>query len=329
MVGQEVTRLLVVATLILVPVVASAQAAEPAALNAAQRAELGELFKRAQRAYEAKNYLEAIGALRAAHAIFGEPNILYRIGDAYENLGDLANAAEYYRQYVAAAPQATDAGLVQRRIDDLERRAAALEEKLTQTTPERAALLLDSNPAGAMVRLDDRAIDGVTPVRVEVAPGMHRVELQRDGFVSVVREIRIEPDETISLVYQLERIETAPPVAVRPSPWPWIVGGAGVASLGASAGLLLGFRAADSRVAAWDQERLAAHDDGTQVLARPEGYDASVRNRVIFRNGAIIAGGVGVLAVAGATLWLLLRGKGGETSVGTLKTSSHGLSLAF
>lgn len=278
---------------------------DASALNDAERDELGRLFKRAQSAYEAQNFLEAIEALRAAHHIFGEPNILYRIGDAYENLGDLANAAKFYREYVTAAPRASDAGLVQRRIEDLERRAAQLQESLKATEPERAALLLDSNPAGATVLLDDNAVDGATPVRVELAPGVHRVELRRAGFVPVVRDIEVGGGETISLVYQLEAEMVAEPS--RRSPWPWIMGGAGVASLGAGVGLLLAARSAQSQIATWDAERLDAYESGGEVLRRPEEYDATVKRQLLFRNSGYVVGGVGAAALVGGVVWLLLR----------------------
>lgn len=299
-------QLAMVLCLGLAPATALAQQSpDPSTLDEAQREELGRLFTRAQTAYEAQNYLEAIEALRAAHDIFGEPNILYRIGDAYENLGDLDRAAQYYREYVEAAPNASDAGLVRRRIADLERRSKELAAQLEPTKPERAALLLDTNPAGANVRLDDRAVDGATPVRVELAPGNHRVELQRDGFDSVVRDIRIDAGETISLVYQLSEKQAPPPP--RRSPWPWVLAGAGIASAGTSVGFLLGAQAANNRVSQWDTERVQAYQAGNDVPARPDGYDRDTRNAVVFRNVGFVAAGVGAAALITGGLWLILR----------------------
>lgn len=304
-------RLLLALSLFTLPVaVAAQQQPDPSALGEAERDELGRLFKRAQAAYEAKNYLESIEALRAAHNIFPEPNILYRIGDAYENLGDLRNAADFYRKYVEAAPTASDAGLVRRRLEDLDRRIAELEQSLQPTKPERAALLLDTNPAGAVVSLDNKPVDGETPVRVELAPGSHRVELVRPGFEPVVREIEVGAGETISLVYQLEAVPVAPK---RQSPLPWIVGGTGLVSLGASVGLLLGARSAQKQVEAWDDARLQAYEDGGEVLQRPPDYDATVRREATFRTTGYVVGGVGAAAVVGGVLWLLLRGSGDDS----------------
>lgn len=300
------TILIVGSLLSFASVVAAQPALDPSTLSDEQRDELGRLFNRAQSAYQAENYLEAIEALQAAHAIFGEPNILYRIGDAYENLGDLGKAAEFYRRYADAAPGASDAGLVRRRVDDLERRAAELERRLEATQPERAALLLDSNPAGALVRLDDRAVEGETPVRVELAPGNHRIELQRDGYLSIVRDIRIDAGETISLVYQLEREPTPPPPAKR-SAWPWVVSAAGIASIGTSAGLFFASRAAGQKVDAWDAERIDAYQSGGEVLPRPDRYDTNARSQVVFRNAGFVTGGIGAAALVTGTIWLLVR----------------------
>ena len=313
--AREVSDTQAGAIIAIVAVAAIATFAEPisaqeppdaGSLTEAQRSELGQLFARAKKAWEAENYLEAIVALEAAYVIFPEPNILHRIGEAHENVGDLASASTFYRRYVEAAPQAKDAGLVRKRVEDIERRIADLQAQRASEQPEQSALLLDTNPEGAIVRLDDKQVPGRTPVRVELDPGTHRVELRRDGFHPVVRNIEIDAGETISLVYQLDEI--AAQDGPKRSAWPWVVGGVGVASLGASVGFLMGFRAADQQVTTWDDERDAAHALGSDVLERPDDYDATVRRSVVFRNLGIGAAGVGVLGVATGVVWLIARG---------------------
>src|SRR5690554_3905179 len=96
---------------------ATTWAEEPsvADLSAQERAELGRLFSAAQQDFEQQAYPDAIQSLERAFAIFAEPNILYRIGDAYERQGLLGEAIDYYGRYVEAATDATDLPLVDRK----------------------------------------------------------------------------------------------------------------------------------------------------------------------------------------------------------------------
>jgi tetratricopeptide (TPR) repeat protein len=291
---------------------------DPSELSEAEREELGRLFSRARDAYEAENFREAIEALTRAYEIFPEPNILYRIGDAYENLGDLEPAIEHYRRYVTEAPDASDAGLISRRIEDLERRLESLRASVDDAPTEGAAFLIDTNPPGASVAIDGEVIDSATPVRLEVEPGAHSIALSLDQHIPLTREVVVEAGETISLVYQLEAEEVPPPPS-GPGAAPWILGGAGLLSMGTGAVLLVGGLTAQNQVDEWDADREAAYDAGEPVPPRPADYDATKRRAVIWRNAAIITGGAGLLMVGGGVAWLALSprpGDGAEVAVG-------------
>jgi PEGA domain len=60
-------------------------------------------------------------------------------------------------------------------------KADALRQRLAADEPSPASILVTSKPAGAEVHIDGRMV-GVTPYQAEVAPGVHQVELVRDGY---------------------------------------------------------------------------------------------------------------------------------------------------
>lgn len=297
-----------------------AQAPDAAALDEGEREELGRLFRVAQAAYESENYLEAIAALKSAYTMFPEPNILYRIGDAYEKMGDLTHAAEHYRAYVAAAPDAQDAGLVGRRVADLERRAAALERDVAPAV-QRTGLVFDTQPAGASVRLNETALAGETPMRIELEPGTHTVIAALPGYERHQQEVTVEAGETLSLVVQLRPVVAAP----GRSPLPWVIAAAGGVATVAGGGLLVGALVANNKIRAWDEHRNEQHASGGPVDPRPANYDATQRRRAMFSTTGAVVGGVGVALVATGVVWAVSRGE----SKNALRATPNGVALSF
>ena len=60
-------------------------------------------------------------------------------------------------------------------------------------------VLIDSQPSGASVTLDDR-FEGLTPIEVEVRPDReHRVELFLDGYLKAQRSFSVAPEAEITL----------------------------------------------------------------------------------------------------------------------------------
>lgn len=298
-----------------------AQSADPETLTDEQKSEFGRLLNAAKDAFEAERYREAVEALELAYAILPEPNIHYRIGEAYELLGELEPAITAYQRYLDEAPDVRDRSLIERRIEDLERRLGALRAELDATPAEAAdaVFLLDTNPSGAAVLIDGESSGRPTPVRVTVEPGRHVVELRLPNHQSLRREVEIAAGETISLVYQLE--QTATPETSGRGPMPWVVTSIGAAGLLAGGGLLVASTAAAKRVDRWDAEREAAYASGSDVPERPVGYNEAKRNRVVFRNAALISGGVGALALIGGITWLAVGGEPRDAGVSFTGTS--------
>ena len=58
-----------------------------------------------QRAFAAGHYGEAVNAYQRGYALVREPRFLLGMAQAYETLGDLPRAREYYRRFQAEAPK--------------------------------------------------------------------------------------------------------------------------------------------------------------------------------------------------------------------------------
>ena len=103
--------------------------------------------------------------------------------------------------------------------------------------------------------------------------------------------------------------------------------GVGAAALFGAGGFLAASLIAGQNVADWDAEREAAYAAGNEPGARPAGYDRATRNRVVFRNAAVVAGGVGVVGLATGIVWLATAGDSSERAV-SLSISPRGIAVA-
>src|SRR6185295_16470375 len=79
-------------------------------------AEEARLFEEGMRAFQAGNPREADKAWRAGYALGKDPAFLVRMGEAEEKAGAPAEAAESYRRYLHAAPDAADRAEIEQRL---------------------------------------------------------------------------------------------------------------------------------------------------------------------------------------------------------------------
>lgn len=298
------------------PTSAWAEGPSIADLNGDQRAKLGHFFSEAQHAFERDAFADAILSLKEAFKIFPEPNILYRIGDAYERQGQLAEAVTYYTRYVEAAADAEDVPMVHRHISELQKYIAKDAPSKTPPKPTQmktAVLFIDSTPPGAQVYIgDELAPRGVTPARIHINPGATPIYLEQRGYQPVERVLRIEAGETLSMVYPLQKITVtdAAPTDVSDAPgsaWPWVIGGVGTASLATGAGLLFAANSASSQLETYDKQRRDAHENGQVVPARPADYDQLKSDDYYFSRAGWALVGIGAVGVGAGIVWLTLE----------------------
>ncbi|MGQ9477565.1 MAG: DUF4384 domain-containing protein [Candidatus Bipolaricaulia bacterium] len=78
--------------------------------------------------------------------------------------------------------------------------------------PGRAWLIVTSEPSGAKVYLNGRAV-GVTPLATSVKPGFVRVVLEKKGYQSWAKRLYLERSEVEELAAQLEEATGLPPLS--------------------------------------------------------------------------------------------------------------------
>lgn len=93
---------------------------EPSADGGDVEAHAKAFFEAASKAYEAKDYANAVENFRKAYALLPDALFLYDIAQSYRQLHDCENARGYYRSYVRIAPTADNRDKAQRFLDEME-----------------------------------------------------------------------------------------------------------------------------------------------------------------------------------------------------------------
>jgi tetratricopeptide (TPR) repeat protein len=181
-------------------------------------------FRTGQAYYQTGRFADAAREFEEAYRFFGRAELLYNIGKSYDGAGDFVRAHSFYRRYVEAAPESSDAEGIRQRIDELSSHIAHLTVRV--------------KVAGATVRLDGTAV-GSTPLAtpVELNPGVHRIEVARDGFATWTEEVNVVSGGSYDLAARLVELAPVPLVEARKTPvykrwWLWtavsvvLVGGA-------------------------------------------------------------------------------------------------------
>lgn len=204
-----------------------ARAGDPPKVSAAPRDDAADramdLFEKARARYREGKFKDAADLLRQAYALHPEPVLLFNLGRALEDLGDLAGAADAYERYLASEPNAPDRGAIAERSRSLRARIAE-QERLRR---ERAAA-------------EQRAV---------------------------------------AAQESAERVK-------KPSPVPWILGGAGLAVVGA--GAVFGLMARSKEKDAVDEPEQRAAAEHLDTAKR----DATIANVLFAGGGALLAGGI-------------------------------------
>jgi tetratricopeptide (TPR) repeat protein len=185
----------------------------------------------------------ALGLFQEVAAVKLTPQVRFHIGLCEEHLGQLAAALG---DYELAAHEAEEARVAEVSAQVASRRAD-LRARIPQITIVRGA-----GGEYATVSLDGVSLGSSSiGAKLPIDPGPHRVEAVASGFKPFRVTIEIAEKEAKKVEITLERLPVAAPAAEtsplaahpgaestepeKPSPLPFVIGGVGVASLGASA----------------------------------------------------------------------------------------------
>jgi tetratricopeptide (TPR) repeat protein len=100
------------------PARAQGKTAAPAQTPQARAAEL---FNKGAEAYRRGDFKQAVALLLEAHTLDPQPVLLYNLGRAYEDSGDVDAAIATFSKYIAEDPKAGDRGAIEQRIERLKR----------------------------------------------------------------------------------------------------------------------------------------------------------------------------------------------------------------
>jgi len=121
------------------------------------------------RAFREGRYRDAIRFFEEAHRLGGPPSEIWNVARCYQRLDEPEDAARTLDRYLEQADlMPSERSEATRELQELRRRPS-------QTS-------VDSDPAGATVFVDGKAAPSVTPLGVDVAPGPHRIRVERAGF---------------------------------------------------------------------------------------------------------------------------------------------------
>lgn len=298
--------LALLASLAAVACPAHAAAQEPPTETSAEALKRArEQFGQALALQTAGDWAGALLLLKEVAAVKSTPQVRFNMALCEEKLGRLVAALGDY-ELAATDARAEKAEQV---AEEVEVRLEALRARIPKLTLKRGAGADTAIVAVDGVSLGDQVIGSPMPTD----PGPHTVDATAPGFKPFRRSIRLaeQQSETVELVLEAEP-PPPPPVTrgggrqdVGRSPLPgYVVGGIGVASLGAS-GIFFGLRAG----------KISDLDKVCDDHQCPASAQSDISAGKTYTTIANVTLAVGVAAVAGGLVLVLTSGPRSEPSV--------------
>ncbi len=180
----------------------------PSGPDEATRERARSSFQAAQVAYGEGNYQLAYEQFVVAHDAIPSPHAEYWIAKSLDGQGDRkADAARAYRAFLAN-PNASHVG------EDKVAEAKSRFEELRAALPAR--LTITTDPAGAAVTIDGTPAASASPLTVDLAPGLHKLEVALDGYDQAALDVSLQGGD--ELEHRIKLQATPRPVAVATPP---------------------------------------------------------------------------------------------------------------
>jgi hypothetical protein len=291
----------------------SAAAQDSADTSAQALKQAREQFGQALALQTAGDWAGALSLLKEVAAVKSTPQVRFNMALCEERLGRLVAALGNY-ELAAADARAENADLV---AEEVEGRLEALRRRIPRITVRRG-----EGAENAAVSLDGVAIgDQVLGTPMPADPGPHLVEATAPGFKPFRKSLRLveQQRETVEITLEAEPA----PLPKTSAPLPprvqarglrtaaFVVGGAGVLSLGAS-GLFFGLRA--RKISELDK---ACPNRTCPSSAQQDDIDAGR----LYTTAANLTLAVGAAALAGGVVLLIASGPGKEPALSLSPTA--------
>jgi hypothetical protein len=277
-----------------------------------------EAFKaRGDSLFRSRNFVDALAAYDESYALFQDPRVLYNKGRALQALGRYGEALRALRSFQETASP------------ELRGQVAGLDELLSDLGQRVSTVRIDVNEDGARVVLGNEVM-GTTPLPGElmVNAGVQRLQVSKDGFFPVERELRLEGGGRIELSLSLESKARNGKIVVK-SDLPGTTIRVADRVLG---------QAPSEAILAPGTYRITAHRDGYadsqhQVVLEAGQFRSITLNPTelappLYKN-PWFWGGVGVVAAGAATTILLLTRNHETTTSGDFSPSVIRSPLSF
>jgi hypothetical protein len=275
-----------------------ARAADPAPeISAELLKRARENFGQALALQTAGDWAGALALLKEVAAVKSTPQVRFNIALCEEKLGRLVAALGDYE----LAAEDARAERAEQVAEEVEARLENLRQRIPKLTVKRGA-----GAEAAIIAVDGVSVgDQVIGTPMPTDPGPHTVEAKAPGFKPFRKSVRVAEQQSETIEITLEA-EPPPPVAVGPGAAPiegrsrlpgYVIGGIGVASLGASA-VFFGLRA--GKISDLDK---ACPDHRCQQSSQSD-----IDTGKMYTTVANVTLAVGVAAVAGGLVLVLTSG---------------------
>lgn len=230
-----------------------------------QRAAAETSLAQGEAAYKAGDYAAAVAHFQQANALVPSPIAQYWLATSLDLQGNPTSAIAAFEALFADPTHTT---LPPEQLEPARTRLSVLKQL-------PATVALEVQPADVELLVDGIPQPGTSPFSVKIAPGTHKIRLQREGYEPLETELTVGPAEALADSIQLQPLPqaapppTAAPIAVAPPPpaeprsnIPAYVT-LGVAGAGAVVGTLFGIQALSAKDT-FDSEPTASHADDVE-----------------------------------------------------------------